>query len=256
MIPLFRFFVNCAALFRFDHLFYLPQADFREVCGGSAEAVDRVRGTEFIHTVECFGIHIGRRMVARTGQDGECHAVFQDGEKANPQIVRVVLRKQTSVRDGGKVVEVVSERILAEVSDSGENGGRKGPFLRQFPEPVLHRFGDRLLHPVLHRPEFKRTAAVRVCHIENMGKNRSPSVVPDERNTVCATVDPSVQTVPDGNLGAGNGVRLLRIDTHLIRKRILILPRRRPQECHPVPPAPGNGFHRLAVQIGDQVCFS
>ena len=195
-------------------------------------------------------------MVSCTGQDSECHAVFQDGEKANPQIVRVVLRKQTSVRDGGKVVEVVSERILAEVSDSGENGSRKRSFLRQFPEPVLHRFGNRLLHPVLHRPEFKRTAAVRVGDIENMGKNRSPAIVPNECDAVCASVDPSVQTVPDGNLRAGNGVRLLRIDTHLIRKRILILPRRRPQERHPVPFAPGHGFHRLAVQIGDQVCFS
>ena len=195
-------------------------------------------------------------MVARTGQDSECHAVFQDGEKVSPQIVRVVLRKQTSVCDGGKVIQVVSERILAEVSDSGENGGRKRPFLRQFPEPVLHRFGDRLLHPVLHRPEFKRTAAVRVGNIENMGKNRSPSVVTNECDTVCATVHPSVQAIPDCNLGAGNGVRLLRIDTHLIRKRVLILPRRRPQECHPVPLAPGHGFHRLAVQIGNQVCFS
>ena len=154
--------------------------------------------------------------------------------------------------DGGEVVEVISERILAEVSDSGENGGRKRPFLRQFPEPVLHRFGDRLLHSVLHRPEFKRTAAVRVCNIENMEKNRSPATVPDECDAVCASVDPSVQAVPHGNLGAEQ---------------------RRPASAHRYTPDPktdtytatppsrnaiqspltlGDGFHRLAVQIGDR----
>ena len=116
---------------------------------------------------------------------------------------------------------------------------------------IVHTLQQRMA-----KLQVKVKTGHRLRDIENMGKNRSPATVPDECDAVCASVDPSLQAIPDGNLGAGNGVRLLRINTHLIRKRVLILPRRRPQERHPVPLAPGDGFHRLAVQIGDQVCFS
>ena len=190
------------------------------------------------------------RVQAAAGQ----HHVLDAGGEGIPQddagVEAVQLLQKAAllgVHQGFEMVPVV-------LPDGGGSGGHQALGQPRLPDavPLAQRREDRGGVLLLHLPDVGLAASLAgagVGHVKDMAQPVAVGV--QEGDALGPRLDPAVETpVPPLHLNAGGGVRLLRVDEHLVPVVVFVHPGGGGEKVHPGPPALGELGGGVGGQLG------
>ena len=158
------------------------------------------------------------------------NTVDEQVAKLFSQIVLVKFFQKAIGAEAAELLQIVGIIVLDDLLCDSDDRLLKGAFVLDLTKAVFNVLDDLISVPILHFPEphFVSVATVGIGEVEDMAQLIGNIPVNEKRDAFRAFVDPSSESVPHPDLGAGGRVRLLRVDEDLIREAVLIVVRRGP----------------------------
>lgn len=235
----------------------LPQGHFRNIAYCTAKNGQRFRGIKVIDMCEIFVAEIVHGVDAAPGQHDKGHAVFHQALKPCFSAEIVQFFQQAASLDTPQFRVVVAKVILHDDLCRIQKAGGKAGAVRELAIAVLQRLDHRIHIPRLHLPDGDGAplAAVGIGHIKDIPQFIALVGIHQQGDPPGAPVDIAAMLVPEVDLGAGGGVRLLRVDQKLVTETVLEVVGGGGQERHIVPAVGGNFAGLLRRKLHNGVRF-
>ena len=206
---------------------------------------------------EILAAEIVQRVNAAPGQHDKSHAVLHQALKPCFGTEIVQFFQQAALFDASQLREVVAKVVLHDDLRRFQKAGGKTRAVRELAIAVLQSLDHRVLIPWLHLPDGDGAplAAVGIRHIKDIPQLIAPVCIHQQGDPPGALVDIAAMLVPEVDLGAGGGVRLLCVDQKLVTEIVLEVVGGGGQERHIVPAVGGNFAGLLRRKLYNGVQF-
>ena len=248
MILPVRIFVKCAIFPLLcpvqaqDRSGDLPQGHFRNIAHRAAQDGQGFRGVKVIDMGEILAAEIVHGVDAAPGQHDKGHAVLHQTLKPCFSAEIVQFFQQAARLDTPQFRVVVAKVIFHDDLCRFQQAGGKAGAVRELAIAVLQCLDYRVLIPRLHLPDGDHAplAAVGIGHIKDIPQLVALVRVHQQGDPPGAPVNIAAMLVPEVDLGAGGGVRLLCVNQKLVAEIVLEVVGGGGQERHIVPAVGGN----------------
>ena len=235
----------------------LPQGHFRNIAHRAAQDGQGFRGVKVIDMGEILAAEIVHGVDAAPGQHDKSHAALHQALKPCFGTEVIQFFQQAALFDAPQLREVVAKVVLHEDLRRFQKAGGKTRAVRELAIAVLQSLDHRVLIPWIHLPDGDGAplAAVGIRHIKDIPQLIAPVCIHQQGDPPGALVDIAAMLVPEVDLGAGGGVRLLCVDQKLVTEIVLEVVGGGGQERHIVPAVGGNFAGLLRCKLYNRVQF-
>ena len=235
----------------------LPQGHFRNIAHRAAQDGQGFRGVKVIDMGEILAAEIVHGVDAAPGQHDKGHAALHQAPEPCFGTKIVQFFQQAALFDAPQFRVVVAKVVLHDDLRRFQQAGGKTRAVRELAIAVLQCLDYRVLIPRLHLPDGDHAplAAVGIGHIKDIPQLVALVRVHQQGDPPGAPVDIAAMLVPEVDLGAGGGVRLLCVDQKLVTEIVLEVVGGGGQERHIVPAVGGNFAGLLRCKLYNRVQF-
>lgn len=235
----------------------LPQGHFRNIAHRAAQDGQGLRGVKVIDMGEILAAEIVHGVDAAPGQHDKGHAVLHQALKPCFSAEIVQFFQQAARLDTPQFRVVVAKVIFHDDLGRFQQAGGKTRAVRELAIAVLQRLDHRVLIPRLHLPDGDGAplTAIGIGHIKDIPQLITPVRVHQQGDPPGATVDIAAMLIPEVDLGAGGGVRLLCVDQKLVTEIVLEVVGGGGQKGHVIPAVGGNFTGLLRRKLYNGVQF-
>ena len=235
----------------------LTQRHFGNVADSAAQDRQGFRGVEVKDMGKVLAAEILLGVDAAPGQHDIGHAVFQQALEPRFSIEVVQFFQQTALFDATQLGEVVAKVVLHDDLCRLQQALGKVRLVSKLAIAVLQRLRHRPLVLRLHLPDGDGAPlpAVGVGHIKDVPQFVAPVGVHQQGDPRGAPVHPAAIFVPEVDLSAGGGVRLLGKNQKLVTEAVLEVVGSGGQERHIIPAVGGDLLGGLCRKVDDIFSF-
>ena len=203
----------------------LSQHHFGNIAGSGAEDRNGFRGVEVPHMDKVLKADLVQRIKAAAYQKNIGDAGPERGFQPHLGIEVIQLFQKAVLLHPTQVCQIVGQIIVHHGFRKPCEKVGKGLVAVDGSEAVFQSLGYFRFIPFLQLPKGDITTgtAVGIGDVKHIAKSVRPIRVYQKGDALCASVDPSAQTVPGVDVRTGGGVGLLGMDEELLGEAVLVV---------------------------------